>query len=593
MSLWEGLKFNGGSTDVFIARYTEIIYARHGVTINSTGKVLIENSEISSNALNGIYIVDQVDVQVKNNILQSNGNGVAAIGNVTSGIEVTHNAFYDNENGIYIHATGGSCQIHDVIISGNEISRLERILRFRRIGSGIRFLCNASSLDEEAQIFNVAVLDNVVAMNLYGINFRASGLARIFDSVISNNNVSLNSVGIRVLCEGNISSWVSNFTVSDNKVFSNGKGISLEAPSISPLPYDCLVRRNIISANNLTGVEALNRITVNLTENSVAYNSYGVVAGSEGNLARKNDIYGNTIFGVYVNGSGSIDAIDNYWGNSSGPCHEYFNPTSQGDKVNGNGADLRFSPFLPNPSGIFPINEPPVAKLSVALTGTTKQNLVFDALESYDDTRISNYYFDFGDGNATWWASGTIEYAYSTPGTYHASLIVLDELGVRSRNTVDETIHIAFPPLIVYVVMKPTVVASGGTASVAVHVTNGSYAIEGASVNITSDKGGWFEADSGLTDAGGDFVVNYTSPKVSTDTVITIIVKAFKGGFTNGSEQVLFPVVMPSSNQFGLNSPLFWGAVIAAGTVVVIAVVLLRRRRSRNRRIAKIRSRKS
>jgi PKD repeat protein len=204
-----------------------------------------------------------------------------------------------------------------------------------------------------------------------------------------------------------------------------------------------------------------------------------------------------------------------------------------------------------------------------------------------------NYYFDFGDGRATWQASGTIEYAYSTPGTYHASLIVMDELGVPSRNTGDKTITITFPPLIVYVVMKPTVVASGGTASVAVHITNGSYAIEGALVNVTSDKGGWFEADSGFTDADGNFVVNYTSPRVSTDTVVTIIVRAFKSGFTNSSEQVLFPVVIPSSNLFGLNSSMFWGAVIAAGTVVVIAVVLFRRRRIRNKRIARIRSRRS
>jgi len=139
--------------------------------------------------------------------------------------------------------------------------------------------------------------------------------------------------------------------------------------------------------------------------------------------------------------------------------------------------------------------------------------------------------------------------------------------------------------------MKPATVVSGGTASVSVHVTNGSYAVEGVTINVASDRGGWFEANSGLTDVDGDFVVNYTSPKVSTDTVVTIVAAAFKGGFINGSDQVLFPVVVPTSNL--LASPLFWGAVIGAVTVVAVAVILFRRRRIRDRRIAKIRSRKA
>jgi hypothetical protein len=167
----------------------------------------------------------------------------------------------------------------------------------------------------------------------------------------------------------------------------------------------------------------------------------------------------------------------------------------------------------------------------------------------------------------------------------------MDDLGVLSRNTVVKMMNITLPILTVYVVMKPATVVSGGTASVSVHITNGSYAVEGVTINVASDKGGWFKADSGLTDVDGDFVVNYTSPKVSSDTVVTILVTAVKGGFINGSKQVLFPVVVRSSNL--LDSPLFWGAVIGGAAVLVIAVILFRRRQNRNRRIEKIRSRRA
>jgi hypothetical protein len=356
------------------------------------------------------------------------------------------------------------------------------------------------------------------------------------------------------------------------------------------LPYDLLFQRNIVSANNLTGVEILNIVRANLTENSVAYNSHGIVASSQSNVARRNDIYGNKDFGMYVNGTGAIDAVSNYWGNSSGPFHEDLNPSGQGNAVNGNGIDLRFNPFLENPSGVFPINAAPVAKLQVATKGAINEKLIFDATESVDDTKVLDYFFDFGDGKAAWNASGKIEHAYLTPGLYEASLLVMDDLGVLSQNTIVKTINITLPILTVYIVMRPATVISGGTASVSVHVSNGSYAVEGVTINVASDKGGSFNADSGLTDADGDFVVNYTSPKVSRDIVVTIVASAFKGGFINGSEQVLFPVVVPSSNLFA--SPLFWGALIGTVTVVAIAVVFLRRRQIRNKRIARIHSRR-
>ena len=589
--LWEGLIFVGQSPNVFTLRFAQLLLARNGITVNGTGKVIIENSEITANYVNGVYLVNHANILISNNIMQLNENGIATIGNASSDLEITRNTFYGNENGMNIRATGDNCQIRNITISENAISGPETVTRIRKRGDGIRLLSNSNGPTEEAQISNVQVLNNIVSRSLNGIYFSASGLARITDSIISNNNITLSNVGIRASSGGNLSSYIFNLTISNNVVFSNADGISLESPSASALPYDLSFHRNIVSANNLTGVEILNKVKANLTENSIAYNSHGVVVSSQNNLARGNDIYGNTDFGIYANGTGTIDAVSNYWGNSSGPFHEDLNPSGQGNAVNGNGIDLRFSPFLVNPSGVFPINDPPVAKLQVATKGAINEKLIFDATESHDDTKVLDYFFDFGDGTAAWNASGKIEHTYLTPGLYEASLLVMDDLGVLSQNTIVKTINITLPILTIYIVMKPATVVSGGTASVSVHVTNGSYAVGNVTITVASDKGGRFEADSGLTDANGDFVVNYTSPKVSSDTVVTIVAAAFKGGFINGSKQVLFPIVVRSSGL--LDSPFFWGAVIGGAAVVAMALILFRRRRIRNRLIAKIRSRRA
>ncbi len=589
--LWEGLIFVGQSPNVLTIRFAEILLARNGVTINGTGKVIIENSEMTANYVNGVYIVDHANILLMNNLMQLNENGIAAVGNASSNLDITQNTFYGNENAIDIRATGNNCQIHNVTISTNAISGPETVTRIRKRGDGIRLLSSSNGPAEQAQIVDVRILSNIVSRSSNGIYVGATGLARISDSVISNNNVTLSTVGIRVSCGGNLSSFISNLTISNNGLFANSDGISLQSTSASAFPFDLLVQRNIASANNLTGVEILGKVRVNLTENSVAYNSYGIVASSQDNLARRNDIYRNVDFGMYVNITGTIDAVNNYWGNSSGPFHEYLNPIGQGNAVNGNGADLRFSPFLQDPSGVFRINEPPVASLQIARTGAIREKLIFDATASHDDTRIVNYFFDFGDGTSIWNASGKVEHTYLAPGIYEADLLVMDDLGVLNQNTVIKTVNITLPILTVYIVMRPATVVSGGTVSVSVHVTNGSYAVENVTINVASDRGGWFDADSGLTDADGDFVVDYTSPKVSTDTVVTIVASAFKGGFINGSEQVLFPVIVASSNLFA--SPLFWGAAFGAFAVVVIAVILFRRRRDRNRRINKMRSRKA
>ena len=75
-----------------------------------------------------------------------------------------------------------------------------------------------------------------------------------------------------------------------------------------------------------TSVVDLSGVTI---ENSTAgiYVSYATLE------AHFNNIAGNDLYGLYVEGSTTVDATHNWWGDASGPYHETLNPDGMGDEV--------------------------------------------------------------------------------------------------------------------------------------------------------------------------------------------------------------------------------------------------------------------
>lgn len=94
-------------------------------------------------------------------------------------------------------------------------------------------------------------------------------------------------------------------------------------------------------------------------------------------------------------------------------------------------------------------NEVPIAKLVTMpledlLPG---DSIFFNGSNSTDDLWISQYDFRFGDGNSTGWIpEPTIKYAYQQPGTYFASLKVVDNEGAVSTNIAEVEIIVNAPP---------------------------------------------------------------------------------------------------------------------------------------------------
>ena len=93
-------------------------------------------------------------------------------------------------------------------------------------------------------------------------------------------------------------------------------------------------------------------------------------------------------------------------------------------------------------------NELPWAELELsAREALTGEVVTMDAAGSTDDVMISEYMFDFGDGDGSGWTEQkVVNHKYGKAGEYEVVLFVLDSDGAVNENTAKETIVITDPP---------------------------------------------------------------------------------------------------------------------------------------------------
>jgi len=585
---WNGIMFYGDEDSTLTIGFCNVEYAVDGITISSLGKALVENSTIINNSLSGIHVVGLANLVIRKNTIELNANGISASGVTTSGHEIIDNQFLNNENGICVQVYGDRSRISNITISDNF---------FKSNTKGIYFHSHGMSTTEptkaNAYINEVKIVDNFMESNEYGIYLLAEawgepgllgGGAYIYNSMISSNTIFFSEWAVCINSTSNWYSWISGLDISRNVIHSSENGIFMHAfrtpqPPYQDIPFDVRLESNIISANS-KGVKVFGDVRANFTGNSVSYNSYGIQLVSSvpsENVARNNDIYRNTEYGVYVVGDALISAEHNYWGAPSGPYHETLNPSGKGDRVSGNEENLRLTPFLAESFG--EINDAPSAVINAHVTMVpVNQTVLFDGYESTDDSSILKYFFDFGDGATIQVFPGLARHKYASPGVYNVSLVVIDDQGVKSTNTAIETITVALPPLVVLAFVDPLSVLAQGNVAVEVRVSDGETGVPEAFVQLSSDHGGNFEPSSGFTDSTGDFESTFYAPNVSEPLNVRIVVTASKENYETSSDEVLLSVLTPSPSGVEPNSYWIWFVTIIV-VVAVAAFILLRKRR--------------
>ncbi|MCK5562103.1 MAG: PKD domain-containing protein, partial [Thermoplasmata archaeon] len=97
--------------------------------------------------------------------------------------------------------------------------------------------------------------------------------------------------------------------------------------------------------------------------------------------------------------------------------------------------------------------KPPVAVLNVDSNTTyTSVNMMFDASSSYDeDGKVTEYYFDFGDGEISGWLLTPKTYhAFSMAGSYDVYLYVKDNTNSISYTSIEIQVELNQPPTPVF-----------------------------------------------------------------------------------------------------------------------------------------------
>lgn len=600
---WDGIRFYGDENSTLTTAFCDVKYASDGITVDSLGKAVIEKSTVVSSSLSGIHAVGATELVVRENTLRVNVNGISASGVKCSGLKIVDNYISNNENGVYLDVYGDAVRIRNVTITGNSL---------KDNANGI-YLHSSSPRDscENAYINNVTISNNTVAHSEYGICLAAEGWGGpgllgggtyIYDSLISDNTVSFSKNALYVNSSSNWYSWISGLTISRNIIHSSEDGVFIHAfrtpkPPLYPgVLFDVVFVGNVISANG-EGVRILGDVRANFTGNSVLCNSYGIYLDSSvpsESVACNNDIYLNTAYGIYVVRNASINAEHNYWGDSSGAYHKTLNSLGEGDRVNGDGENLDFMPFLTEPFGV--INDPPFAVLKTdETTVVVNQIVVFDGFESSDDSSIIEYFFDFGDGETMQAFPGVVRHEYVALGIYNASLVVMDDLGINSTNDAIQTVTVGqTPSLVVSVFPDPLNIFSDGQSTMEVHVSDEAVGVEGAFVELASNQGGNFESSSGYTDSTGDFESIFYAPTVSESIILKIVAAVSKEGYENGSDTAYLSVLTPATDETGFN--LYWPWFVATAAVVVIAAVavfvLLRLKRNLSQPVRSMRAKR-
>ena len=470
----------------------------------------------------------------------------------------------------------------------------------------IRFTSNKQEPgagDWEAILFTDAQASSLTHCIIeYGMNGTtvASGSLNIRNSkvnwnsqngiVIVNGNVVVeNSEIANNAMSGIFVSGTNQVTVRKNSIMSNGDGITLLGDSLTNLSID----QNNISSNTQTGIllGADDYGSTVITNNTLSANHQGFCASTEtsthisrnyvrnndigfyyekgmSHTASFNDIYGNTL-AMDASLDAAVNATQNYWGERSGPYHESLNPHGKGNPVGGNGVNIDFIFFLSAP--IDYSNSPPTAVLwaDKALVARN-QNATFVGADSYDDGRVDQYFYDFGDGTTSGWTTLSIfAHNYSATGTYNARLKVMDDFGVESAYVSTSVSVQNLSSLVTSVTLESYSVDGNKDVSITVYVSNGVNPVESANVTLFSVKGGSFTPQSGPTDADGYFTANFTAPNATGLMNVRIIARASHAIFADGSDYKYLKVFPPLAVQVSVQS----STIVAEKSTVVTVMV--------------------
>lgn len=321
------------SDDVTIKKLTILNGPTHGIRAGGTNAegltgIVISNNHIKGHGNAGIITGHTASIDIKHNVIENNGQG--------SGF---------NRGGIILYPHGKTN------IVGNTIKNnvIEGIFA-RASTTGLLIKGNVIENHSNSGItlawdqINTTVINNQIQSCGTGNSDEQGGIVIIQSMAETIRGNMIRNCAYSGIFWG----WVptieippTQILIEDNKIIgSSGDAIYLfsQGPGgfISPdiFPLEPKVTQNILQGNGRAGV--------------YVSNLYYYSPGNANPTINCNQITDNA-WGVYNATAQTINAVDNWWGNNSGPFHPETNPTGTGDPV---GDRVNFIPWKTKPTTI-------------------------------------------------------------------------------------------------------------------------------------------------------------------------------------------------------------------------------------------------
>lgn len=332
----------------------------------------------------------------------------AGIGIYSTGCNIHHNHFYDNNIGIYMIGS----------LNGVENNT------FDSNGYGIRSDFGADLCTVRNNDFNSSTIGAIIYMDGRGTD-------------ISFNSFNENRNHLSVFRDQDFNIGYNLFNKSERMM----SGASVYQSS------GCVIHNNTFIDNQRGLTLSDNTGSTDVMDNDFLRNEMGVwgYTNSTNVVLHRNSFMGNSLYGLNCSGSMiRFNATLNYWGNYTGPYHPTMNPSGTGDNVSDN-AD-----FIPWLLGEFE-NNPPVldyvgdlyvdedSNLFIPLNGTDpeQQDITFRI-----HTNASWLQFDPLTWNLTG-IPGNLDV-----GSYFVNINITDGLGGYDEENITLTVNNTLPVLL-------------------------------------------------------------------------------------------------------------------------------------------------
>jgi hypothetical protein len=175
-------------------------------------------------------------------------------------------------------------------------------------------------------------------------------------------------------------------------------------------------------------------------------------------------------------------------------------------------------------------------------------------------------------------ANGDIVFNFTAPKTTATQLnVTITATAVKTGyfEGQDQTSLIVNPKLLTVQITSPAMMESKTDSQITVLVTDDATPLGGVNVTITSNGGGTFLTNTGITDANGSSIFIFTAPETTTDTAVTITALATKTGYDSAEKQATITVTSLSTPVEGLGGLPWLTIILILIPVIAVAVIAI------------------